>query len=167
MIYAMTTPRPKRSRLRRIAKWTGLVVCVVIVGVWGVSLRWCMIRFGTYVRRAELRNGLVIAAWRTDSQLRQARATRWEVSVVSPSRARYGFIRPIAERVPSLKFSYVSLPLWLPLLVFAIPTAILWHRDRRRSPPGHCQQCGYDLTGNESGVCPECGVPCQAKAGGE
>ncbi len=23
--------------------------------------------------------------------------------------------------------------------------------------PGHCGQCGYDLTGNVSGVCPECG----------
>ena len=26
---------------------------------------------------------------------------------------------------------------------------------RRRS--GECTNCGYDLTGNESGVCPECG----------
>lgn len=25
-------------------------------------------------------------------------------------------------------------------------------------PPGHCQSCGYDLTGNVSGVCPECGT---------
>jgi hypothetical protein len=25
-------------------------------------------------------------------------------------------------------------------------------------PPGHCQRCGYDLTGNESGICPECGT---------
>ncbi len=24
---------------------------------------------------------------------------------------------------------------------------------------GHCQQCGYNLTGNTSGVCPECGTP--------
>ncbi len=24
--------------------------------------------------------------------------------------------------------------------------------------PGHCRRCGYDLTKNESGVCPECGV---------
>lgn len=23
--------------------------------------------------------------------------------------------------------------------------------------PGHCQACGYSLTGNTSGVCPECG----------
>ena len=27
-----------------------------------------------------------------------------------------------------------------------------------RPPPGHCQNCGYDLTGNVSGVCPECGT---------
>ncbi len=28
---------------------------------------------------------------------------------------------------------------------------------RRRFPPGHCRQCGYDLTGSTSGACPECG----------
>lgn len=26
-----------------------------------------------------------------------------------------------------------------------------------KHPPGHCRSCGYDLTGNVSGVCPECG----------
>ena len=26
-------------------------------------------------------------------------------------------------------------------------------------PPGHCLRCSYDLTGNVSGVCPECGEP--------
>ena len=29
---------------------------------------------------------------------------------------------------------------------------------RRENQPGHCQQCGYDLTGNVSGICPECGT---------
>jgi len=29
--------------------------------------------------------------------------------------------------------------------------------DVLRPPDGHCQSCGYDLTGNVSGVCPECG----------
>lgn len=28
--------------------------------------------------------------------------------------------------------------------------------------PGHCQNCGYDLTGNVSGVCPECGTAVEA-----
>lgn len=36
-------------------------------------------------------------------------------------------------------------------------------RDRwkscRRPKAGFCQQCGYNLTGNASAVCPECGVP--------
>ena len=32
-------------------------------------------------------------------------------------------------------------------------------RERRPFyPPGHCQNCEYDLTGNVSGVCPECGT---------
>src|SRR5262249_37714200 len=39
---------------------------------------------------------------------------------------------------------------------------IVWRLDRR-PPPGHCN-CGYDLTGNVSGRCPECGMPCQAAA---
>ena len=30
------------------------------------------------------------------------------------------------------------------------------HRRERPVPPGHCRQCGYDLTGNTSGRCAEC-----------
>ena len=52
--------------------------------------------------------------------------------------------------------AYLVLPLWLPLLSLAIPTALLWYRDRR-PPRGHCQECGYNLTGNVTGVCPEYG----------
>lgn len=50
-----------------------------------------------------------------------------------------------------------SIPLWLPFLAFAIPTAF-FRRFALRQPAGHCQRCGYDLTGNVSGRCPECGV---------
>ncbi len=42
--------------------------------------------------------------------------------------------------------------------VAVILTAYLFRLDRRPLPPGHCP-CGYDLTGNESGTCPECGRP--------
>ena len=34
--------------------------------------------------------------------------------------------------------------------------------DREQEPAAQhlrCENCGYDLTGNESGVCPECGTP--------
>jgi hypothetical protein len=46
------------------------------------------------------------------------------------------------------------------LAVLVLP---LW-RDRHPRTPAttserHCEKCGYNLTGNVSGVCPECGTP--------
>lgn len=35
---------------------------------------------------------------------------------------------------------------------------LLCRRWRQRHKPNECKTCGYDLTGNESGVCPECGM---------
>ena len=51
----------------------------------------------------------------------------------------------------------VFVPIWCMLLPVSIPTYILWRRDRRK-PEGCGKECGYDLTGNESGVCSECGT---------
>ena len=52
----------------------------------------------------------------------------------------------------------LALPMFLPLVAAAAVTATLCWQDRR-PPKGHCQTCGYDLTGNVSGPCPECGQP--------
>lgn len=66
-------------------------------------------------------------------------------------------------------YRHILLPLWIPFLLIAIPTGLLWYLDRRRILPGHCQKCGYNLTGNVSGICPECGVKIgdQVRADGE
>lgn len=40
--------------------------------------------------------------------------------------------------------------------VAGIPFLLL---GSRHYPAGCCQECGYDLTGNESGRCPECAQP--------
>jgi hypothetical protein len=58
---------------------------------------------------------------------------------------------------PARRFIVVDIPLWIPLAVVAIPTGFLWRRERKRPRPGHCRSCRYNLTGNVSGVCPECG----------
>jgi hypothetical protein len=52
---------------------------------------------------------------------------------------------------------WIMLPFGWVFLLVAAPTVFLWYRDRR-PPPGHCRNCGYDLTGNLSGACPECGT---------
>jgi len=53
---------------------------------------------------------------------------------------------------------FVQVPLWMPLLVFAIPSAIAWERFARRRRRGTCAVCGYDLAGlPKDAPCPECG----------
>lgn len=51
----------------------------------------------------------------------------------------------------------VVIPHWILLTISVPATIMLWRRDRRTHPPGHCRRCGYSLTGNTSGKCPECG----------
>jgi len=50
-----------------------------------------------------------------------------------------------------------TLPLWIPFLGASIVSVILWCLDRRSFLPYRCRKCGYNLTGNASGFCPECG----------
>lgn len=39
-----------------------------------------------------------------------------------------------------------------------------WSRAARRRARGLCNTCGYDMRGNDSGVCPECGHPSEPRA---
>lgn len=55
-----------------------------------------------------------------------------------------------------------SIPLWLVFTVLgAYPTVAFIRgpvRRWRRGRKGSCFKCGYNLTGNVTGVCPECGA---------
>jgi hypothetical protein len=42
-----------------------------------------------------------------------------------------------------------------------------WPGFRPPPKPNECPRCRYDLTGNTSGVCPECGTPMEIKPGAE
>ena len=50
----------------------------------------------------------------------------------------------------------IGIPLWIVFVVVTVPS-LLGAWLYRKTSLGHCQNCGYDLTGNVSGVCPECG----------
>ena len=71
--------------------------------------------------------------------------------------ASNGFALPRIGNKTLFYGSEVYVPLWFPLLIMAIPTYALFRRDRR-IPSGHCPTCGYNLTGNTSGKCSECGA---------
>ncbi len=161
----------KRPRIRRVLKWTGLVVCILILLMWGLTT-------------ATLKKTLFVVTCRGDTtslRIDQGGVFLFDTFMPTARRGwgvgeypgpgsgswsyRFGFQLPRVHRGlvqdpdwPGPSW-IVYLPLWLPFVVLAIPTAFLFWRDnRRRYSPGHCRSCGYNLTGNESGVCPECGL---------
>ena len=56
-----------------------------------------------------------------------------------------------------------STPIWVPVFILLLyPVVVVWRgsvRRFRRCREGVCRGCGYNLTGNVSGRCPECGAP--------
>lgn len=56
---------------------------------------------------------------------------------------------------------FIILPLWGPLLLFAT-VAALAHRRARKPKAGTCAKCGYNLMGNVTGTCSECGTATRA-----
>ena len=68
---------------------------------------------------------------------------------------------PVGTHEPATR-TVVVIPLWAPFLLFvAYPMAALLRgplRRQRLRSGRRCADCGYDLTGNTSGACPECGA---------
>jgi hypothetical protein len=143
------------SRKLRVCKWVGTMGCVLIVGAF-VGSWWYYLIFG----------------WSSE---RYCHYFGWDNGVVGYSQNSRGLPRMgwhlgrnrdpsyLADFAPRFvaygggRYS-INLPLWLPFLALLIPTLLLWRRDRKPRP-GFCRRCDYDLTGNASGRCPECGEP--------
>jgi hypothetical protein len=137
----------RRRRVRRVAKWVGLVVCVLVAVCWVVNFWWnfALMPGDTLVVGA-VGGGFVvnwISGWNEQPI---------EV-IIYKNEFGFGWL---PEMIISRSGGDTGVPFWLVLSVFVPVTGVLWWRDRRRIPPGHCR-CGYDLTGNVSGRCPECG----------
>ncbi len=51
----------------------------------------------------------------------------------------------------------VQIPLWLILIAAMLPYATVKLARHFKRNPNACRHCGYDLTGNVSRICSECG----------
>ena len=115
-------------------------------GQWTISLAYGWIRFGEYVPSPPGLHGphytLWIEAWPTTPLSWTGFASTW-----------LGFGLP-GYQLPS---GWMYVPLWPFVVAVGFPTAVLWWR-KRRPKAGFCNACKYDLTGNVSGVCPDCGT---------
>ena len=142
----------QRTQPNRLARWTfrlGVAVCVLIVvataaSFWRAFTIWITgslvtVNFGSvYVFAGSIGPRAGWSAWSTGP-------------------ASQDFHLWIAKWVFWPGLTVRAYPTWIPLLAAMIPTALAWRR-LRRPLPGHCRNCGYDLTGNVTGKCSECGT---------
>ncbi len=162
------------SRTRRLLKWTGAGVSLVsfaasLLSLWytfyvsrgGVSGQAAGGVLAIEAMEINTTDATISVEWQLDVERVPFRIPR--LSWPSYSSAQVDPSNSVDVLVPFTVRS-AQLPAWLLLLLTAVPTAWLWHRDIWqwycrwwRYPPGHCQRCGYDLTGNINGTCSECG----------
>ncbi len=162
--------RRRRSRVRWVLKWAGTVACGLILFAAAATV-WQEMGFEIGPRMSvHLSGGGLVLHEEYDAWKKVvARAhERGEVYVAPSSgnqRSWNDILNEWCDRglwpvwfdlSPFMRA--ISIPLWMPLAAIGIPTAWLWWRDRRPIGAGRCQNCGYDLTGNISGRCPECGA---------
>ncbi len=140
-----------RGRVWRVGKWAGVIVCLLLVGLFFVSRR-LEVRYTNYAQGFWLClvPGAVSYAW----QPPMAADSYWRFDECDPEIEADWW--PSAARRNS--HGHVMVPIWMFFVMFAIPTGVLWYGDRRGGSIGRCKRCGYDLTMNVSGQCPECGV---------
>jgi hypothetical protein len=248
---------PMRRPFLRCAKWSGLLLLLVIAFAFLVSTRRAVMWTSATSRyQAAAMLGRVSWAWRPTTwrpeEERYPARAGWDVAEYGGGGGCEWWIEQSSNR----SWAGIGIPLWMPFLVVAVSTAVLWYRDRRNIPivyrrwqvrlcperrrrvtvklvvvmclahavtvilgvnltastcrfllsgavqtlklvdhallwlvallllptpfwgllwarvyvrslnalfvrvrPHHCLECGYDLTGNVSGVCSECGTP--------
>jgi len=55
---------------------------------------------------------------------------------------------------------WITVPSWAVPIAFVTGVFVRLATRQQHHPAGQCRRCGYCLTGNVSGICPECGTPC-------
>lgn len=92
----------------------------------------------------------------TRSQLRSSGRDRRSVTSVT----LLHWQRPVVGGTPQQQWTGLRFHLWNLSLLFAVYPALVLLRFRKlrlRRMLGLCVACGYNLTGNTTGTCPECG----------
>ena len=139
-------------------KWSGAVLTVLLLVVWVGSGWWHFsLKCNEGGGICNLEAGQLVVLWlHPTEEWSGLPAARLERRSGDFNWGFFGRRLPIVRR--GLVLYVVGVPIWSLALAAVVPSAWLWYRDRRRAP-GLCNKCGYDLRGNASGVCPECGSP--------
>ncbi len=140
---------PSVLRHRRRLKWLFLTASAVIATAMLITfvgtIEWT-VNWWRFDHHGKLTAGSII--------VNPGEYYNWRISWFSRP-LKIWLVFPNIRRVGN--HSSVEIPLWLILTPLTVVTAVLFRLDPRQTSCC-CRKCGYNLTGNESGVCPECGT---------
>lgn len=143
-----------RATVRRAVKWGGLTLTALLLAAW-IGSAWCDMLW-------------TLTPTKRQYELGFARG-RLIINRITTSFGSPGVLLQHAHPAINWRFHWyfdgssvatVWIPLWFPSTLGGAITFLAWRsdgRDRRRRRLGQCSSCGYDLTGNIAGACPECG----------
>lgn len=139
------------ERVRRLAKTTCWLVALVGIATW-VASAFVWIELPSRIGTVSIHGGAVSLGGRASSY--RVDLDNW----IEQPRLPWDRLIPHVERTILWPDEWV-IPTWLPAAVSGGILILL----RRPVRIGHCKQCAYDLTGNVSGRCPECGTATTAE----
>lgn len=142
-----------------ITTLTVLVLVTMTAGVISHIQRIHIIRHAVFPEQAWVNiwanGGLLNVSLRWSETHRPNRTRKWQFCGLFYSDSIHRLL------IESQRQIVVELPFWMMFLLFLAYPCLAFIRGpmRRygRKRRGRCSQCGYDLTGNTSGRCPECG----------
>jgi hypothetical protein len=165
-----------RRKVFTVVAVLSLVLCFAMVGLWVRSYWWGDL-IASPVREGPLRRRVAGVSWRGKVCLLLSRQRMaygegmfysMRLGVVGADLFLESFFEMGGRRVGAFAVGsssdavtgesiyWMTMPDWVVCTMFVIP--IVW-RCRRGFGDRHGKcKCGYELTGNTSGVCPECGT---------
>lgn len=160
------------TRIRNLLnaiRWPMSAIFAILMVVYTYSLLWtAAISFGPV--KSEWNHDMVqgwLICCSPSTGKKQALASVHDTYFVSnvsfQGISRFGLGIPLRFSLGSVQVT--AIPLGSLLLFTGMFSVATWVARRRSIPAGSCVRCGYNLTGNVSGVCPECGAVVESCGG--
>lgn len=151
------------SLFRRALRWGGLAVCVAMLAVFVVTHEHGRALYTSHGYFG-VAQGLIGIGWYPPPS--GGLPQLWGIEGFGYHQSGLLWIFDGYLGRPS---GWVAIPLWALFIPAAGLTLLAWRSASvpNRDPPGErCSGCGYNLTGNASGQCPECGRSVPSRGAG-
>lgn len=159
-----------------MVRWLNWAVLCTGLCLWGLSLGWgcwyAQDHFKLGLARSRIHLNIIEGSEQDCRELRNrySRQPRgislqkdfypqlWTSFSGATSELGLRFPQQLQAKMNNLSQRVTVIPFWIVLLPIVCLVVLTERRARlKRRRVGHCAQCGYDLTGNVSGRCSECG----------